>query len=268
MPQDSEAQRFLVKYLGILSHPLTTPGLRYVVVTHINELIAVALCDAGGGAAKANRLSVPEARLKAIKVDILENLSSPELTETAVALRQRMTSRYIRMLFQAEGTTFSKFVLSHRLMRAHRTLSDPLFAGMKIIDIALAVGFSDLSYFDRAFHRQFHATPSEARAILVRGHHRVVSEERSLGRESDRPIICAAEAAKSIPFRATRLPSSPSERCSRHGILFIRVRGVHATRSFATGQEQRSNPHETLVLCTACGRNRSRLGSDLRVRDQ
>ena len=31
MRRDSEAQRFLVKYLGILSHPLTTPELRYVV---------------------------------------------------------------------------------------------------------------------------------------------------------------------------------------------------------------------------------------------
>ena len=137
------------------------------------------LGDGGHRAAKANKLGVAEARLKAIKADILENLSSPELTETAVALRQRVTSRYIRMLFQAEGTTFSKFVLSHRLMHAHRMLSDPRFAGMKISDIALAVGFSDLSYFDRTFRRQFHATPSEVRAILVSGHHRVVSEGRS-----------------------------------------------------------------------------------------
>jgi transcriptional regulator GlxA family with amidase domain len=175
MRQDSEAQRFLVKYLGILSHLLTKPELRYVVVTHINDLIALSLDD--DHAAKANRLDVPEARLKAIKSDILENLSSPELTETAVALRQRLTSRYIRKLFQAKDTTFSKFVLSHRLMRAHRLLSDPLFADMRIIDIALAVGFSDFSYFDRTFRRQFHAAPSEVRAIARLN--RVVSGERA-----------------------------------------------------------------------------------------
>jgi AraC-like DNA-binding protein len=115
-----------------------------------------------------------------IKADILENLSSPELTETSVALRKRVTPRYIRMLFRAEGTTFSKFVLSQRLMHAHRMLLDPVFAGMNISAIALAVGFNDLSYFDRTFRRQFHASPSELRAIHVRGHHRVVLEERSL----------------------------------------------------------------------------------------
>ena len=180
IPRDSEVQQLLEKYLGILSHPLTAAGLRYVVATHIHELIEVALSDGDDRAAKANKWGVTEARLKAIKADILENLSSPELTETVVALRQRLTSRYIRMLFQAEGTTFSKFVLIHRLMDAHRMLSDPLFASMKISDIALAVGFNDLSYFDRTFRRQFYATPSEVRAILFSGHHRVVSEGRSL----------------------------------------------------------------------------------------
>ena len=178
IPRDSEAQQVLVKYLGILSHPLTTPSLLRVVVSHIHELIAVALGEAGDGAAKANRLGVPNARLEAIKSDILANLCDPDLTETSVALRQGLTSRYIRMLLKAEGTTFSKFVLSHRLMRAHRLLSDPLFADMRMVDIALAVGFSDLSYFDRTFRRQFHAAPSEVRAIAML--HRVVSRERSL----------------------------------------------------------------------------------------
>ena len=180
IPRNSEAQRFLESYLGILSHPLTTPGLRYVVLNHIHELIAVALVDADDDAAKANRLGVPESRLEAIKADILENLISPELTETIVALRHRVTPKYIRMLFKAEGITFSKFVLSHRLMRAHRMLSDPLCAGMRITDIALAVGFSDLSYFDRTFRQQFHATPSTVRAIRVRGYYQEVSERRSL----------------------------------------------------------------------------------------
>ena len=180
VPQESEAQRFLVKYLGILSDPLTTPRLRYAVVTHIAELIAVALGNAGDRAAKANRSNVAEARLTAIKADILENFSSPELTENAVALRHRVTPRYIRMLFRAEGTTFSKFVLNHRLMHAHRMISDPSFAGMNISAIAFAVGFGDLSYFYRSFRRRFHMTPSEVRAIFAHGAHRVVSEGRSL----------------------------------------------------------------------------------------
>jgi AraC-like DNA-binding protein len=177
---DSEAQRFLVKYLAILKNPLTTPTLLHAVVNHIHELSAAALNDAGDARAKANTLGVAMARLKSIKADILENLGSQDLTETSVALRQGLTSRYIRMLFKAEGTTFSKFVLSHRLIHAHRMISDPRFAGINISEIALAVGFSDLSYFDRSFRRRFHMTPSQVRAIFVHGAHRVVSEGRSL----------------------------------------------------------------------------------------
>jgi AraC-like DNA-binding protein len=176
LSRDSEAQRFLVKYLGILSQPLTTPELRYVVVTHIHELIAVVLGDAS---TKANMFRVPEARLRAIKAYILENLRNPELSETAVALRQGVTSRYIRKLFELENTTFSKFVLSHRLMHAHRMLSDSLLTAMNISAIALEVGFSDLSYFDRTFRRQFHATPSEVRQSRYEQsspHHRVSSQ--------------------------------------------------------------------------------------------
>ena len=153
-----------------------------MVVTHIRELIAVVLSDAG---VKANMFRAPEARLKAIKAYILKNLRNPELTETAVALRQRVTSRYVRKLFEVENTTFSKFVLYHRLMHAHRMLSDPLLAGVKISAIALEVGFSDLSYFDRTFRRQFHATPSEVRQSRCKQsspHHQVVSGDVELSR--------------------------------------------------------------------------------------
>jgi AraC-like DNA-binding protein len=38
-------------------------------------------------------------------------------------------------------------VLGQRLMRAHRMLSDPRFAGLSVSAIAFAAGFGDLSYF-------------------------------------------------------------------------------------------------------------------------
>src|SRR5262249_35999381 len=123
----------------------------------------------GHAVARANKVGVSNARILAIKADILENLSNSELTETAVALRHRVTPRYIRMLFEAEGTTFSKFVLGHRLVHARCMLSDPRFAGKSITAIALTAGFSDLSYFDRTFRRRFQASPSEARTTFVGG---------------------------------------------------------------------------------------------------
>jgi AraC-like DNA-binding protein len=171
IPRDNEALRLLTKYVGILREEpaLTTPELRYLAVTHIHDLIAMALGATRDAAAIANGRGLRAARLRAIKADILENLGSPELTETAVALRQRVTPRYIRILFETEGITFSEFVLGQRLMRAHRMLSNPHFAGVTITAIAFAAGFGDLSYFNRTVRRRFGATPSELRHGLRQG---------------------------------------------------------------------------------------------------
>jgi transcriptional regulator GlxA family with amidase domain len=168
--QDNEARRLLAKYLGILREgpALMMPELRHLAATHIHDLIAMAVGPARDGAAVEGGRGMRAARLRAIKANILENLGSSDLTVTAVALRQRITPRYIHMLFEAEGVTFLEFVLGHRLMRAHRLLSDPRLAGLRITNIAFAAGFGDLSYFNRSFRCRFGATPSELRHGLRR----------------------------------------------------------------------------------------------------
>ncbi len=165
IPQDNEALRLLVKYSSILRdepHRMT-PELRRLAATHIHDLMALALGATRDGAAIASERGARAARLKAIKSDILGNLGNPELTVGAVALRQHVTPRYIHMLFEPEGITFSQFVCGERLLRAHRMLQDPLSAGLSITNIAFAAGFGDLSYFNRCFRRRFGATPSEIR---------------------------------------------------------------------------------------------------------
>ena len=65
-------------------------------------------------------------------------------------------------MFQAEGETFSGFVLARRLDRAMQRLTDgadPRPVGA----IAFDVGFGDLSYFNRTFRRRFGLTPSQVR---------------------------------------------------------------------------------------------------------
>lgn len=148
-------------------------GLRFIDVARVEggeDLVTVgvgqhasALGATRDGAEIACGRGVRAARLRAVKADILEHLGSLELTVTAVALRERVTPRYVHMLFEAEGTTFSEFVLGQRLTRAHRMLSDSRFAALTISTIAFAVGFGDLSYFNRTFRRRFGTTPSELR---------------------------------------------------------------------------------------------------------
>ncbi|MPZ35826.1 MAG: helix-turn-helix domain-containing protein [Rhodospirillales bacterium] len=92
-----------------------------------------------------------------------DRLRQPELTVATVAARHGITPRYVQLLFEGEGTTFSQFVLHQRLARAHRLLSDPRFARHSISTIATEAGFDDISYFNRCFRRRYGATPSDIR---------------------------------------------------------------------------------------------------------
>ena len=87
------------------------------------------------------------ARLRAIEEDIVGSLARGEAVsvDEIAAEGHRVTPRYVQMLFDEEGTTFTD--LRQRLVRAHRMLSDPRYAGQKIAALAYEVGFNDRSYF-------------------------------------------------------------------------------------------------------------------------
>jgi AraC-like DNA-binding protein len=55
-------------------------------------------------------------------------------------------------------------VLERRLEKATELLGDPKWRDRRIADIAAESGFTDLSYFNRAFRRRYGATPSDLRA--------------------------------------------------------------------------------------------------------
>jgi transcriptional regulator GlxA family with amidase domain len=103
------------------------------------------------------------ARLQAVKADILANLGRADLSVNEVAARHDLTPRYVQLLFESEGITFSEFLLVQRLMRAHRMLSDFRFGHRSITSVAFDVGIQDPSYFGRLFRRRFGLTPSELR---------------------------------------------------------------------------------------------------------
>jgi AraC-like DNA-binding protein len=126
--------------------------------------VAVALGATRDAADTASGRGVRAARLHAVKADILANLASRHLSLDAIAASQRISPVYVRKLFESEDTSFTKFVLEQRLLRAHRMLNDPRFADHPIAAIAMEAGFGDLSYFNRAFRRRYRASPSDVRA--------------------------------------------------------------------------------------------------------
>jgi AraC-like DNA-binding protein len=163
----NEALRLLRGYLRTL---FETPGiadaaLGRLVVAHVQDLVALAIGATRDGRAFALERGVKAARLHAIKVDFAAN---PALTLAAIATRQKVTPRYVQMLFEAEGTTFTAYALSWRLANARRLLASPSHVHWTISAIALESGFSDLSYFNRTFRRRYGATPSDVRAEALR----------------------------------------------------------------------------------------------------
>jgi AraC-like DNA-binding protein len=163
--RQTTALRLLTSYASMVrdAEALQTPELHGLVAAHFHDLVAMALGATKDAAEIARGRGVPAAQLRAIKADIVENLSHAGLGLQSLAARRRLSPRYIQMLFKGEGTTFSDFVIERRLARVHRMLSDPRYVGRTIGALAFASGFGDLSYFNRAFRRRYGATPSEVR---------------------------------------------------------------------------------------------------------
>jgi len=166
LPTGSGAMRLLLDYVQSIQDTgdELSPEAWHLVTSHIFDLAALAVGATRDAAEIARGRGVRVARLRAIKADIVAHGGHVDLSADDVASRHRLSARYVRKLFESEGTSLSDFLLSQRLVRAHRMLGDPAHAGRSITAIAYEAGFNDLSYFNRAFRRCYGATPSEVRA--------------------------------------------------------------------------------------------------------
>jgi AraC-like DNA-binding protein len=170
IPVDTEALRLLVHYASMLKTEgmAAAPDVQRTISSHLQDLAVLAIGATRDAAAVAGSRGVPAARLRAIKTDIVNNLTDRQLSIDIIALRHGISPRYVSMLFDGDATTFSEFVLGRRLNRAYRMLIDPRFTHQTVSSIAFDSGFGDLSYFNRAFRRLYGATPSDVRAKAQR----------------------------------------------------------------------------------------------------
>ena len=135
---------------------------------HILDLLALA-CDPSGDWARAEpNGGVRAARLRKVLGIIAEECTEPRLTAATVATRLGLSVRYIHLLLEETGQTFAEHVGEHRLQAARRMLQSPVHGQCRVIDIAIACGFSDLSYFNRTFRKRFGDTPQSFRPSATR----------------------------------------------------------------------------------------------------
>ncbi len=159
---DSLGLRLLSPYLEeIKSNALVDQPTALLFANHIIDLVALALGTGPGEAAEPP--GVRAARRAAILREIEGRKSDLELSAATVARRLGITPRYVHLLLEETGRSFTHHVLEKRLDKAAALLRSPLWRTRKIAEIAAQAGFNDLSYFNRAFRRRFGATPSDLR---------------------------------------------------------------------------------------------------------
>ncbi|OAF15606.1 AraC family transcriptional regulator [Bradyrhizobium centrolobii] len=132
---------------------------------HMIDLVGLLLGTDAEHASLARGRGQAAARLDLMRADVMAALGRNDLCLSEVAMRSGLSPRQTQRLFEQAGTTFTEFVLEQRLLLARKLLSDPRAKARKISDIAHSAGFSDLSYFNRAFRKRFGATPSETREV-------------------------------------------------------------------------------------------------------
>jgi AraC-like DNA-binding protein len=134
---------------------------------HISDLVVLTAtrCEPVG---ESMASAVVAARSDAALSEISSRLHDPQLSVGSVAQALKISPRYLQQLLANAGTTFAKYVNELRLARAFSLLIDGGSA-KRVSDIALEVGYSDISYFNRLFRSRYGDTPTGIRGSGRRG---------------------------------------------------------------------------------------------------
>ena len=136
---------------------------REIVSRHMLDLVASAATP-HQSIGESNLSAVAAAHTHAIFDDLASHFSDPELRLSTVAQSLQISPRYVQRLLEASGTSFTAHVTELRLKRAFALLTAHDKRDVRICDIALRAGFSDISHFNRLFRSHFGDTPKGVRA--------------------------------------------------------------------------------------------------------
>jgi AraC-like DNA-binding protein len=170
LDRDPVARRLLFGYLDA-AHEIDfgrEGRTRTIYDQHIVDLIALALGAEADVRREAEDRGICSVRRDAILREIDRRRGDHAFGVNAVAASLGITPRYVHLLLEETGQSFTHHLLQRRLEAAAALLRNPQWRHRKIADIAGEAGFTDLSYFNRAFRRHFGSTPSDIRQTADR----------------------------------------------------------------------------------------------------
>jgi AraC-like DNA-binding protein len=164
IPRQCEILNLVLAYIRTTDQlSLSDPQLRGTAVSHVYDLVTLALNPTRENAHEIEDAALRSGRLSAIKAYVDRNLCRHSLSVRDVSDRHGLSSRQVQRLFESEGQTFSRYVLYRRLDKIRRALMDARFHKKNIGELALEHGFGDLSTFTRAFRAHFGESPRDVR---------------------------------------------------------------------------------------------------------
>jgi AraC-like DNA-binding protein len=144
---------------------LPSSELTSAIDVHLLDLVAATLGPTAEAANIVTDRGVRAARVRAILAEVARRFSDPDFDLDNVAVALGLSRRYVqKLLDEGTGKSFTEHLAQRRLERAFAMLTEPHHLHLAIIDIAFAVGFGDVSHFNRMFRRRFGETPSGVRA--------------------------------------------------------------------------------------------------------
>lgn len=127
------------------------------------ELLGVALC----GMDQPGQRDSGAVVLNQVKDFILKGLHDDSLTPRKIAEANRISLRYLHMLFERTDTTVSSYILKSRLHACKQALTDPAFQRLQISEIAFRWGFNSMSHFCRTFKEAYGRSPGDMRRTAL-----------------------------------------------------------------------------------------------------
>lgn len=109
------------------------------------------------------RPSAREETLRRVREFMLAHLGEGDLTPLKAARANRISIRYLHLLFAEQGTTAAQWIRDQRVARCKQDLANPELAARSITQIAYGWGFNDVGHFGKVFRRSTGSSPGAFR---------------------------------------------------------------------------------------------------------
>ena len=178
---------------GLTADGETPPASPPAILDAVAALVG--LCLAERPPAPVSLSALAAARSDEIIRYLERNYANAALTPASMAEDLGISVRYAHKLLEQTGRSFRQELIGLRLKAARRAFADAARPRQTIADIAISVGFNDLSQFNRHFRQAYAMTPRAARQA---------DEQAATGAPS--PPSSLRAARREAPFTAAPEP--------------------------------------------------------------